>query len=209
MAALVRSPWPPRLRRIPCAVRTRQTVLSSTFFLHPPAPFRSRAAGPDSAVNRRPAPPLKKRFCSDNVPVQASSSFLRRLRPGSGLRVPLRKGQGHARRERVRYSESPEGRYDAQGCGVEAEVSRLSWRQSGRKMRSAECFTALIYVRRRPARLPAVIPGQREGEATPETMRWLGLQDRVGLRGELSAQPEPAFADGSVQRAAEAVGGFA
>ena len=92
----------------PCAVRTRQTVLPNTFFLHPP--LRFEAAPPDrTAANRRPP---KKRFCSYNVPVRASSSFLRRRRSGSGLRIPLLKGQGRARRERVRYSESPEGGLD-------------------------------------------------------------------------------------------------
>ena len=92
----------------PCAVQTRQTILSNVFFLYPPlrSKPRRRPGSPQTAGRRRPP---KKRFCSYNVPVRASSSFLRRLRPGSGLRIPLRKGQGRARRKRVRCSESPEG----------------------------------------------------------------------------------------------------
>ena len=93
----------------PCAVRTRQTILSNAFFLHPPlrSKPRRRPGPPQTAGRRRPP---KKRFCSYNVPMRASSSFLRRLRPGSGLRIPLLKGQGRARREWVRYSESPPGK---------------------------------------------------------------------------------------------------
>ena len=71
-----------------------------------------KGAGPGG--NRPP-----KKFCSYNVPVRVSSSFLRRLRPGSGLRIPLLKGQGRARRERVRYSERPEG-----GIGARSSPSK-------------------------------------------------------------------------------------
>ena len=89
----------------PSAVRTRQTVLSNAFFLHPPlrSKPRRRPGPPQTAGRRRPP----KRFCSYIVPVRTSSSFLRRLRPGSGLGIPLRKGQGRARREWVRYSDRP------------------------------------------------------------------------------------------------------
>ncbi len=62
----------------PCAVRTRQTILSNTFFctrLSVSKP-RRRTGSPQTAGRRRP----QKRFCSYNVPVRASSSFLRRLR---------------------------------------------------------------------------------------------------------------------------------
>ena len=61
-------------------------------FLHTGVPARSRIAGPDRA-NRRPP---KTQFCSYNVPVRMSSICLRRLRPGSGLGLPLRKGKDRA-----------------------------------------------------------------------------------------------------------------
>ena len=111
----------------PCAVRDRQTVLPNTFFLHPPrrSKPRRRTGPPQTAGRRRPP---KKRFCSYNVPVRASSSFLRRLRSGSGLRIPLRKGQGRARRERVRYSESPEG-----GVGLSGERAKSTERRAGER----------------------------------------------------------------------------
>ena len=73
------------------------------FFAHRPScPKPHRRPGPPqtegrrkprAAANRRPP---KKRFCSFNVPVRASSAFLRRVRSGSGLGIPLRKGKGRA-----------------------------------------------------------------------------------------------------------------
>ena len=91
-----------------------QTGPYTMFFSHSNRLSGARQnAGPDAAAlllkvagpggNRPP----KKRFCSYYVPVRVSSPLLRRLRPGLGLGIPLRTGQGRARRERVRYSEGP------------------------------------------------------------------------------------------------------
>ena len=93
-----------------------QTGPYTMFFSHSNRLSGARQnAGPDAAAlllkvvgpgrNRLP----KKRFCSYNVPVRMSSPLLRRLRPGSGLGISLRMGQGRARREWVRYSEGPPG----------------------------------------------------------------------------------------------------
>ena len=85
------SRWP--LASLCCAgFRNRQTILSNTFFCTPA--FLPEAASPARAgANRRPP---KKRFCSYNVPIRAPSTFLRRLRSGFGLGIPLRKGKGRA-----------------------------------------------------------------------------------------------------------------
>ena len=140
--------------------------------VHTPCFFRTRSACPGHGKTPgRPPPACCRRW---PAPAGAARSVCHimflcgrqalscgvsvRVRPDSSLKGQGRRqgGCGAARARRARY--------DAQGCGVEMEVRRLSSRQSGRKKRSAKCFTALIYVRRRPARLPAAIPGRREGE---------------------------------------------
>ena len=128
----------------------RQTGPYTMFFSHSNRLSGARQnAGPAAAAlllkvagpggNRPP----KKRFCSYNVLMRLSSSLLRRLRPGSGLGIPLRTRQRRARREWVRYSESPEGAggerpagpgYDARRPVAEAAVRQAaSSRSSGRR----------------------------------------------------------------------------
>ena len=126
----------------------RQTGPYTMFFSHSNRLSGARHnAGPAAAapVSKGAGPggnrPPKNRFCSYNVPMRMSSAFSRRLRPGSGLGGPLRTGQGRARKERVRYGESPEGaggehaagpghdarRPDAEaGCRAEAGLGRVA-----------------------------------------------------------------------------------
>ena len=74
----------------------RQTVLYTCVFLHAGLSARSRTAAPDRTTANRPP---KKRICSYNVPIRRrQATFCRRLRPGSGSGIPLRKQQGPRRR---------------------------------------------------------------------------------------------------------------